>query len=151
MSLEKSAGAVVFRKRVGKVYSHTKSFSAGVNYLLLHYKAGHWDFPKGIIEKKETLRETAKREIQEETGIKKVKFLEGFKEHIKYFYKFQGKSVFKIVTLLLVQTNQKEVKISFEHIGFEWLSYKEALERLTFKNAKEILKKADRFIKKHKI
>jgi len=136
MPIEKSAGAVIFRKEEGKIY-----------YLLLRYQAGHWDFPKGIIEKGEKIEETARREIKEETGIKALKFIEGFKEWIKYFFKLKEKNIFKIVTFLLAETKQKNVKISWEHIGYKWLPYKEALEQLTFKNAKEILKKANDFLK----
>ncbi|MCD6500597.1 NUDIX domain-containing protein [bacterium] len=136
MPIEKSAGAIVFCRKKGKIY-----------YLLLHYEMGHWGFPKGHIEKGETIEETARREVEEETGIKDIKFVKRFKEWIKYFYKREGKNIFKIVTYLLAETHQKEVKISWEHIGFKWLPYKEALEQLTFKNAKEILKKANDYLK----
>ncbi|GAI42981.1 unnamed protein product, partial [marine sediment metagenome] len=47
MPLEKSAGAVIFSRSDKKI-----------EYLLLHYQAGHWDFPKGNIEKGEKLEET---------------------------------------------------------------------------------------------
>ena len=139
MPFEKSAGAVIFRKENKKIY-----------YLLLHYQAGHWDFPKGIIEKGEKIEETAKREIREETGIEDIKFVEGFKNWIKYFFRVKGKNIFKIVTFLLAETKEKKVKISWEHIGYKWLPYEEALSQLTFKNAKEILKKANYFLKTQK-
>jgi len=141
MPIEKSAGAVIFRKEGGKIY-----------YLLLHYPSNakapreYWDFPKGHIEKGENLEETAKREVEEETGLKDIKLIEGFKEWIKYFFKFKGKNIFKIVTFFLAETKTKTVKVSFEHIGFKWLPYEEAIEKLTFKNAKEILKKANDYL-----
>ncbi len=141
MPLEKSAGAVVFRKDEGKNF-----------YLLLHYQSGarrprpYWDFPKGHVEKGENLEETVKREVEEETGLKDIEFIKGFKEHIKYFFKFKGKNIFKIATFFLVETRTEEVKISWEHIGHKWLSYEEAIARLNFKNAKEILKKAKAFL-----
>jgi 8-oxo-dGTP pyrophosphatase MutT (NUDIX family) len=138
MPVEKSAGAVIFRKQNKKIY-----------YLLLHYHWGHWDFPKGNIEKGENLEETAKREIKEETGLEDIEFISGFKETIKYFYKLRGKTIFKIVTFFLAQTKTKKVKISWEHIGYKWLPFKKALEQLTFKNAKEILKKANKFLIKN--
>jgi len=47
----------------------------------------------------------------------------------------------------LAEAETEEVKISPEHIGYKWLPYDEALIQLTFKNAKEILKKADNFLK----
>jgi 8-oxo-dGTP pyrophosphatase MutT (NUDIX family) len=144
MPVEKSAGAVIFRKENNKIY-----------YLLLHYPSvshraekDYWDFPKGHLEKGEKEIETVKREVFEETGLKEIKFVEGFKEWIKYFFKYQGKNIFKIVTFYLVETNKKEIKISSEHLGYEWLPFNEAMERLTFDNAKEILKKADNFLKK---
>jgi len=136
MPIEKSAGAVIFRKEAGKIF-----------YLLLHYQSGHWDFPKGIIEKGEKLEETVKREVKEETGLEDIEFFSGFKEAIKYFYRLKGRTVFKIVTFFLARTKTKKIKISREHIGYKWLPYKKALGQLTFKNAKEILKKANDFLK----
>ena len=137
MPLEKSAGAIIFLKENKKIY-----------YLLLHYQASHWDFSKGNIEKGEKLDQTVKREIKEETGIEDIKFIPGFKESIKYFYKLKGKNIFKIVTFFLAESPEKEVKISWEHIGYQWLPYQEAIVQLTFKNAKEILKKANDFLSK---
>ena len=144
MSKETSAGAVVFRRENSKIY-----------YLLLHYEAGHWDFPKGHIEKDEKEEDTVKREVTEETGIEDIKIIEGFKEWIKYFYrktydlnedeKKKASWIFKIVTFYLAETKTKEVKISFEHIDYKWLPYEQAFGQLTFKNAKEILKKAHHY------
>lgn len=139
--IEKSAGAVVFRREGKNIF-----------YLLLHYPSGtrtsrdYWDFPKGHIERGEKEIETVKREVKEETGLEDIKFVEGFKEWVKYFFRFQGKTVFKIVTFYLVETKNKNVKISFEHIGYTWLPYEEALNQLKFKNAKRILKKANDFL-----
>ncbi len=143
MPVERSAGAVIFKRKNGKIF-----------YLLLHYpgvshraKKDYWDFPKGHIEKGEKEIETVKREVFEETGLKNIKILDGFKETIKYFFKFEGKTILKFVTFYLAETKEKEVKISFEHTGYEWLPFEKAVERLSFKNAKEILKKAHQFLK----
>jgi len=135
MPFERSAGAVIFRKEEGRAY-----------YLLLHHQSGHWDFPKGNIEKGEKLEETVKRETKEETGLGDIKFIPGFEEAIKYFYKLKSKNIFKIVTFFLAETRTKDVKISWEHIGYQWLPYQEALTQVTFKNAKEILQKANNFL-----
>jgi len=135
MPKEKSCGAVLFRKSKGRIF-----------YLLLHYETGHWDFPKGNQEKGEKEEETAAREIEEETSINKIKLIEGFKQQIKYFYKIKGALVSKEVSFYLAETKTEKVKISFEHIGFEWLDYRNAMERLTYKNSKKILEKANSFI-----
>ena len=137
MPIEKSAGAVIFRKENNKL-----------KYLLIQYGSGHWEFPRGLIEKGEKLEETARREIREEVGIEDIKFIPGFKEWIKFFFKFKGKTIMKIATFLLTETKTKEVKLSFEHQDYVWLEYKEALEKLTYKNSKDILKKANDFLSK---
>ena len=136
MPVEKSAGAVIFRKEKSNIY-----------YLALHYQAGHWDFVKGNIEKGEEIKQTITRETEEEIGIKNLEFIKGFKETIEYFYKLKGRTIFKTVVFFLAETKIKEIKLSQEHIGFAWLTYKDALERLTFENAKEVLKKANDFLK----
>ncbi len=41
--------------------------------LLFIYRKKKWDLPKGKVEKDETLQECAKREVKEETGVKKIK------------------------------------------------------------------------------
>jgi len=147
MPIEKSVGAVIFRKEGNKTC-----------YLLLHYpstkrgaKKDYWDLPKGHPEKGESEIETVKREVEEETGPKDIEIFTEFKETIKYFFKWQGKNIMKFVTFYLIETKEKEVKISGEHIGFKWLPYEETLEQLTFKNAKEILKKANNFLLKKSV
>ncbi|MDR2666293.1 MAG: NUDIX domain-containing protein [Endomicrobium sp.] len=48
-------------------------------FLLVNSKRSRlWGFPKGHVEKGESEFETATREIFEETGINKVKFIENF-------------------------------------------------------------------------
>lgn len=139
MPVEFSAGAIIFRKEGDKVF-----------YLLLHYpsesKKEYWGLPKGRIEKGENLEEAAKREIHEETGLKDIKFIDGFKEQEEYFFIREGKKIFKTVTFLLMETKTEEIKISWEHLEYKWLSYDEAKEQISFKNAKEILQKANDFI-----
>jgi len=86
----------------------------------------------------------------EETGIKDIELIQDFKEKIQYYFKFKGELINKTVVFYLAKTKTKEVKISFEHIGYEWLPYDKALEKLTFKNAKAILEEAHKFLKTHK-
>ena len=140
MASEKSCGAVLFKKR-----------KDGIKYLLLHYTAGHWDFPKGNQEKNEKEEQTASREIKEETGIEEIVFADNFREIISYYYKRGGETIHKEVVFFLAQSATEEVTISKEHIGYAWKSYENAYKRLTFNNAKELLKKANDFLKSHNI
>ncbi len=41
--------------------------------VLFIYRKGRWDLPKGKVEKKESLEESAMREVEEETGVKNLK------------------------------------------------------------------------------
>jgi bis(5'-nucleosidyl)-tetraphosphatase len=134
---EKSAGIIVFRKEKDEIF-----------YLILHYDAEHWDFPKGHLETGEDEIKAAVRELEEETGIKEIKIIEGFREIISYYFKDKNNNlIHKYVMFFLAETNEKKVKLSSEHKGFIWLPFKNAHERVTYKNAEELLKKADRFLK----
>lgn len=118
-----------------------------IEYLLLHYEFGHWDFPKGKIEPGETKQETALRELKEETGLD-VDLEKGFDHSFSYIFtdKF-GDLVHKTVYFFVGQTETKKIKLSFEHIGFDWLEFEPAFQKLTYKNAKQLLEKADKFLK----
>jgi len=162
MPKEQSAGAVIFHIKDKQPY-----------YLLLHYpteartKKEYWDFPKGHLEKGETEQQAARREVAEETGLQDISFLPGFKERIQYYFRasrenkvlqkghgsyfrVQKKTIFKTVVFFLAFTRKKEVKISFEHEDFVWLPFKTAMKKLKFANARRILERAHRFLKKQK-
>lgn len=140
MPLEFSAGAVIFRKEKSKIL-----------YLVFKYGYGHWDFVKGIIgdeAKGEKAQDTVLREAKEEAGITDLRLIEGFKHKIHYFFRKDGKTYSKTVTFFLAETKQKKIKLSFEHIGYKWLEYEDALKQITFENAKKVLKQSNSFLKK---
>jgi 8-oxo-dGTP pyrophosphatase MutT (NUDIX family) len=134
MIKEKSCGIVLFKR------------NHAVNFLLLHYKSGHWDFSKGHVEAGENEKDTAARELAEETGVKDIKLVEGFREQISYFFRREKETVSKEVVFYLAETKSDKVKISFEHIGYKWLNYEDSLKQLTFKNSQEVLKRAMEFL-----
>ena len=77
MISEKSVGAILFVKEKEP------------RYLLLHYEAGHWDFPKGHVEAGEQEPDTIAREVEEETGVR-GKIITKVKNPVSYFYTWQG-------------------------------------------------------------
>ena len=116
------------------------------NYLLLNYPTGHWDFIKGKIEDGEKPNQTAIREAEEETGITNIEFIDGFREEIEYFFKADNNDIHKKVIFFLAKTNSKNVTLSHEHLDSVWLNYNDALKKLTYDNAINVLKKSNVFI-----
>ena len=137
MIKEQSAGTVLFIEEYNEKL-----------FLLLHYPTGHWDFVKGKIEKNESLEQAAIRETKEETGITDIEFIKGFKEKIEYSFKFNGDIVQKEVIFFLAKTNTKQVMISNEHLDYVWLDFNNALNKITYENAKNILKKSKNYLEK---
>jgi len=128
---ERSAGVILFNK------------AEGIQFLVLKYPSGHWDFVKGNIEEGEEEEETVKRELFEETGINNLEIHQGFNEKAEYNYYKKNNKVHKIVSYYLAETNQKQVKLSFEHLDHKWSNYEDAMKLITFGNSKEILKKGN--------
>ncbi|HKH89337.1 MAG TPA: NUDIX domain-containing protein [Nitrososphaera sp.] len=111
-------------------------------YLLLHYSAGHWDFPKGNLETGENEKQTTIREIWEETRITGIEFLDDFRMKIEYKYRHGKKLVRKEVVLYLVRARTRKVILSHEHIGFAWRKFDDAMQQLSYLNAKNLLSAA---------
>lgn len=133
-----SAGIITFRMK-----------DDSPEYLLLHYPHGHWDLPKGKIEDEESLQQAALRELQEETGLS-AELIEGFESSVDYIFKHDGQLIKKTVVFFVGLASEGEITLSHEHIGFEWLSYQDALKRLTFDNAKQLLERAKIFLEHKK-
>ncbi len=132
---ERSAGAVVFRTP-----------KQGVKLYVLLLNAGRWDLPKGNIEGGETEFQTVIREVREETGLKEIAIVPGFRRVIEYFYRRDGKNIHKQVVYLLAETAEDKVNISSEHQGFGWFAYSEAIARASYDNTKMLLAEANRFL-----
>lgn len=131
-----SAGIVLYRIKNGVI-----------EYLLLHYLSGHWDFPKGKIEAGETKQQAALRELAEETGLT-AELHEPILASCSYYFTDYGDGVraHKTVDYFIGKAHDGEVRLSDEHIGFEWLPYEQALKRLTFE--KGMLVKAHEYLTK---
>lgn len=133
---ERSAGAVLFRLQDREPI-----------YLILHYHAGHWDFPKGNIEEGEDEVSTVKREIREETCIDDVELVQGFRRIVRYMYRRAGRLVHKEVVFYLAKTSRGDVRLSYEHNDYRWSRFDDALNLLTYTNSKVILRDADSFLR----
>ncbi|MCX6702454.1 MAG: NUDIX domain-containing protein [Candidatus Wolfebacteria bacterium] len=136
---EVSAGIIIYRKS-DKDYK----------FLLLYHGGGYWNFPKGHIESQEKSWETAVREIREETGLKltDLKFRRQFKTFDKFMFYREKEQIFKLVILYLAETEREDIKLSDEHDGYAWLTYKEAMKILKYKDSQRIITQAYNFLKR---
>ena len=133
---EKSCGAVIFQGTEQKR-----------QFLLIKNLYGkHWGFPKGHMEKGESERETAAREVLEETGLA-IEILDGFRETSGYHPR---PKISKRVVFFLGRACSGEVIIQQEEIErFRWVSYSGAMEILRFENDRRVLTRAWEWLKKN--
>ena len=132
-----SSGIVVYRATSGVC-----------EYLILQYKHGHWGLPKGKLEAGETKQQAATRELQEETGLQAT-IIPGFEVTYEYnFVEVDGVPSHKIVSMFVGKADDGTITLSHEHIDHAWLPLAQAVERVNYQQAKELLKQADVFIKK---
>ena len=132
--LERSAGFVVYRTSSGGT----------PEYLLLDY-GRHWDFPKGHLERGEDDLVAARRELREETGIADIRLVPDFQHEITYYFRDRRKGLIrKTVAFFLGETTAQphDIVISHEHERSEFLPFEQALKRVTYPNARQVLKLA---------
>lgn len=144
MLKEFSFGAIIYRINPDKE----------VEFLLVFSQRNErWGFPKGHSEPGESEKETAKREIFEETGINDVQFIKGFRQEDIYIIDgtlpdTKGRIVEKHSVYFLAYTYENAVIYDKDEISdIKWMTYEEALKNLSFDNQKKILDEAYKKIK----
>lgn len=127
---EKSCGAVIFYK--GK---------QSVNILLVKNNNGrYWSFPKGHIEKGETEKETAIREIKEETNLD-VEICGDFHEISEYcpFGKIRKRVVFFLARAFTDNVKVQETEID----SYIWVDFQQARKICSYDNDLRVIDKAE--------
>jgi 8-oxo-dGTP pyrophosphatase MutT (NUDIX family) len=126
----KAAGGLVYNKK-GEV--------------LFIYRNGKWDLPKGGKEKGEEIELTAMREVEEETGVSKLKIKEKLQKTYHVF-KRNGKYKLKITHWYEMTTTFDGVLIPQANEGIErvaWLNPEQVKEALnnSYENIKLLFEK----------
>jgi 8-oxo-dGTP pyrophosphatase MutT (NUDIX family) len=134
--MDKSCGVVLFNSGKVLLLRHSSVSSGG---------GGHWDFPKGHIDDGETEIQTALRELEEETGITHANIIEGFRDTITYTFSGDQGPIEKEVVFFIAITKESKVVLSHEHIDYSWLDFDSAFSRLTYDNARQVLRNAIEF------
>ena len=102
--------------------------------ILMIFRRGHWDLPKGKIEAGETKKEAAVREVQEETGLINITLL---KKLVTTYHIYRGRNSDRRIIkpsfwYLMFSSDRKLIPQTKEDIEkAKWINYKEGLENLT--------------------
>ena len=113
-------------------------------YLIEHMIGGHYAMCKGHVENDESEEETAIREIREETGLR-VRLNTSFRETVSYS---PADGHMKDVVYFIGTCDTRETVNQIEEVrDICWLPYEEALQKLTFENDREVLRKAEKWLK----
>lgn len=100
----------------------------------------HWDIPGGRIQGGASVSDTLKREIEEETGIKKLKKADFFTAVVSNFKNIRVDNLSVGLALMIYKVevdSNAAIKLSDEHTGFEWVNREDAAKRLAYKYPKE--------------
>lgn len=138
---DKAIGVIVFYKS-----------GRSLKFLILKHKKGHWSFAKGHAEKGESELHTARRELREEAGLKKVKFIS--KEILlkeKYVFKNKtGIEVRKSVEYFIAGTDDAKIKIDNDEIAdYKWCTLSQSDKLLTYRQSYKTLDEAGKIVKKY--
>ena len=128
---EPTAGGIVFRMTPD---------NRDIEILLIQDSKNRWTIPKGHIEPGETAKQTAVREIGEESGLKEVSVLTWLgKIHFKY--RRLDKLVLMTTQVYLVQSmNKKEHPTKEKWMnGIRWFSFSEALDAIEYADIEKLM------------
>jgi 8-oxo-dGTP pyrophosphatase MutT (NUDIX family) len=136
--LEVSAGGIVFRRVPGQA----------PKYLLIRDSYNNWGFPKGHLEGDESPAQAALRETAEETGLDHL-VLQGPIRVINWHFRFRGRHIHKYCHFFLFESSEGEVcpQVDEGITACQWRPLNEALEVLSYDNARGVLKRAGEMVR----
>ena len=119
-------------------------------FLLIRNAKGHWDFPKGHVERGETPLAACRREAREEAGLKRLRILPGFRRRLEWRYREGGESHRKSCRFFLAEGGKGRLRLSSEHLRGGWYPLAAALRLLRFPGQRSLLRFAASFLAKCK-
>lgn len=139
---EPTAGGVVYRK----------NDKGEIEILLIQDAKDRWTIPKGHIEEGESAKETAAREITEETGLKHLTVLNWLGK-INFQYRRQQSLVLMTTEIFLVHAFKDSDALVPEDWmnGIKWFSANEALDKIEYDDIGKIILLAMKKIRQGKV
>lgn len=136
---EPTAGGIVFRMTPDQ---------RDIEILLIQDSKDRWTIPKGHIEAGETAKQTAVREIGEESGIKNVNVL-GWLGKIHFKYRRLDKLVLMTTQVYLVHSLDNSERPTPEKWmnGIRWFRFADALDAIEYADIEKLMLIAKRKIR----
>ena len=131
---KKSELIKIFKSKIKVIFASGGIVKNDNNQILFIYRRGKWDLPKGKAEKGESIRETAVREVIEETGVEKLK-IDKYFSNTFHIVRNNKKYFLKETSWFLMSSNFKGKLKPQLNEGIKSVKWK------TFDDAKKIKKK----------
>lgn len=128
---ETTAGGVTYR-----LNPETKK----LEFLLVQDARDRWTIPKGHVEEGETTKQTALREIQEETGLKDV-VIKSWLGKINFRYRRVHSLVLMVTHIYLAEAKSNTNNLIAEDWmnGIRWFPASEAVERIAYEDISKLM------------
>jgi len=129
---EPTAGGIVFRRQ--------KNNPDKIEILLIQDSRERWTIPKGHIEEGEKARQTAEREVREETGLQEMKVLEWLGK-INFRYRRAESLVLMTTEIYLIEAlgNTDNIRPEKWMVSLGWMPASEALEKIEYDDISKLI------------
>ena len=112
--------------------------------LVVNSRGKSWSLPKGHIDPGEDSLTAAKREIYEESGVRRLKLIKELGSYQRYRVSLDGGddlSEFKTICIYLFTTEQEKLKpVDLDNPEARWVEKKKVADLLTHKKDKEFFR-----------